>query len=143
SYAVTAFVVRPNWGRVLHDTIVPHVTIDHDFLLTLVAILGTTISPYLFFWQAAQEAEEEAHQPRPLHRALAVAAEDPRVGMVVSNLIMYFIVLTTGATLHATGQTHVETATQAAAALAPLAGKAAGWLFAFGIVGTGLLGVPV
>jgi Mn2+/Fe2+ NRAMP family transporter len=144
SYAITAFVVHPNWGRVLRETVVPRVALDHQSILTIVAILGTTISPYLFFWQAAQEAEEGAHHPRRgLRRALALAEGDTRVGMVVSNLIMYFIILTTGATLHASGRTHVETAAQAAAALAPLAGKAAGLLFALGIIGTGFLGVPV
>jgi NRAMP (natural resistance-associated macrophage protein)-like metal ion transporter len=144
AYVVTAFLVHPHWGSVLRETVIPHFSLDRDTVLSIVAILGTTISPYLFFWQATQEAEDRAHHPRrSLRRALAVARDDTRAGMLTSNFIMYFIILTTGATLHTSGHTHIDTAAEAAAALQPLAGKGAGLLFAFGIVGTGLIGVPV
>jgi Mn2+/Fe2+ NRAMP family transporter len=144
AYVVTAFVVHPDWGRLLRETFLPHVALDRDAMLTIVAILGTTISPYLFFWQAAQEAEEGSHHAgRSLGRMLGLAATDTRAGMLVSNFIMYFVILTTGATLHASGHSQIETAAQAAAALQPLAGGAAGLLFALGVIGTGLIGVPV
>jgi Mn2+/Fe2+ NRAMP family transporter len=116
----------------------------------LVGILGTTISPYLFFWQAAQEVEEERAQGRNLaQRQGATDAElkrariDVVTGMFASNFIMYFIILTTAATLHIHGATHINTARQAAEALRPLAGSAAYWLFTLGLIGTGMLGVPV
>jgi Mn2+/Fe2+ NRAMP family transporter len=116
-----------------------------------VAILGTTISPYLFFWQAAQEVEEKnalcrlrSMKPK---RATGKELDDSRVdvitGMLFSNVIMYFIILTTAATLHAHGKTHIDTARQAAEALLPLAGQGAYWLFSLGLIGTGMLGVPV
>ena len=116
----------------------------------LVGILGTTISPYLFFWQAAQEVEEERSMGRSLGQRKGATDEETRrqrtdviTGMFFSNLIMYFIILTTAATLHAHGKTHIDTALQAAEALRPLAGAGAYWLFALGIIGTGMLGVPV
>ncbi|HZS59246.1 MAG TPA: divalent metal cation transporter [Gemmatimonadaceae bacterium] len=144
AYVVAAFLARPNWTHVLVETAWPRTAITGEYLLTLVAILGTTISPYLFFWQAAQEAEDEAHQPRVSVRTLfRRATTDTSVGMFASNVIMYFIIVTTGATLHPAGVTRIETAAQAAAALRPLAGKGAALVFAFGIVGTGLLAVPV
>jgi Mn2+/Fe2+ NRAMP family transporter len=129
----------------------PHIHYDNTYLLMIVAILGTTISPYLFFWQAAQNAEEEEHLERELgnrprraiQRELRTARRDVNSGMFVSNLIMYFIILTTGATLHAAGQTDVQTAEQAAQALRPVAGSAAALLFTLGLVGTGMLAVPV
>jgi Mn2+/Fe2+ NRAMP family transporter len=117
----------------------------------LVGILGTTISPYLFFWQAAQEVEEDrergkapvAQRRGSTNQELSVATEDVFTGMFVSNLVMFFIVLTTAATLHAHGVKNIETAKQAAEALRPLAGKGAYWLFTLGLIGTGMLGVPV
>jgi NRAMP (natural resistance-associated macrophage protein)-like metal ion transporter len=146
AYVVAAFLARPDWGAVIGGTFWPRATFgnDNDYLLTVVAILGTTISPYLFFWQAAQEAEDEKHHPRvPVSRLLRTAAADTNFGMLLSNVIMYFIIVTTGATLHPTGVTRITTAAQAAAALRPLAGGLASLLFALGIVGTGLLAVPV
>jgi NRAMP (natural resistance-associated macrophage protein)-like metal ion transporter len=145
AYVVAAFLAHPNWGRVLTGTFLPHVRVDSQYLLTFVAILGTTISPYLFFWQASQEAEEEDHtlKRHQLQGQLNAAGLDTNVGMGFSNLIMYFIILTTGATLHAAGKTDIQTAAQAAAALRPLAGPASALLFTLGIVGTGMLGVPV
>ena len=157
AYVLAAFLARPNWGAVLRGTLVPHVDASPAFLLTIVALLGTTISPYLFFWQAAQEAEEvaarerlhdpahggSARRPRAEWRALRALRLDVLIGMFASNLVMYFIILTAGATLHAAGLTDVQTAEQAAAALRPLAGPGAALLFTLGLVGTGMLGVPV
>ena len=119
--------------------------------MTLVAIFGTTISPYLFFWQAAQAVEVDrvagkvttAQRMGATPEELRAARTDVVTGMFFSNFIMYFIILTTGATLHAHGQTDIGTAVQAAQALKPLAGNSASLLFAFGLIGTGLLGVPV
>lgn len=151
AYIVAAFLAHPQWGVVLRGTVIPQISTTQEYLLTFVAILGTTISPYLFFWQAAQTAEQEQHiamrHPYRRRRALGREIRDARVdtwaGMIASQVIMYFIMLTAGATLHAHGVTDVETAAQAAAALKPVAGALAYWLFAFGLVGTGMLGVPV
>lgn len=151
AYIIAGILARPDWGAVLRGTVIPHATIGKDYWLTLVAILGTTISPYLFFWQASQEAEEEqamrqklVDRPRrALQRELRSARTDVVAGMFFSNLISYFIILTAGATLHPAGLTNVQTAADAAAALKPLAGNAAALLFTVGLVGTGMLGVPV
>jgi NRAMP (natural resistance-associated macrophage protein)-like metal ion transporter len=151
AYVISGFLARPDWGQVLKATFVPHVELSSRYLATFVAILGTTISPYLFFWQAAQEVEEEkAKGRRTVHarrgstdEELRAARTDVMTGMALSNLIMYFIILTTGATLFASGQRDIETARQAAEALRPLAGNGAYLLFALGLIGTGMLGVPV
>ncbi|HEX8694720.1 MAG TPA: Nramp family divalent metal transporter [Longimicrobium sp.] len=151
AYVASAFLARPDWGEVLRSTVLPRVAWDREYLLALVAILGTTISPYLFFWQAAEEVEEEKAMGRTTleqrrgasERALRHARTDTVTGMTVSVVVFYFIVLTTGATLHARGITDIQTAEQAAQALRPLAGSAASLLFSLGIVGTGMLGVPV
>ena len=146
----TAFLSHVDWSGALVATIVPRLSWSRDSISVLVGILGTTISPYLFFWQAAQEVEEERAQGRNLAQRrgatdgeLRRARIDVIAGMFASNVIMYFIILTTGATLHAHGTTHIDTARQAAEALRPLAGNAAYWLFSLGLVGTGMLGVPV
>jgi Mn2+/Fe2+ NRAMP family transporter len=151
SYVLAAFLAHPNGISVLAGTLVPHLTASKDYLLTLVAILGTTISPYLFFWQAAQNAEHDAfwrqrlvgRPQRAVQRELRAAARDVNAGMFFSNAIMYFIILTAAATLNRAGITDVQTAEQAATALRPLAGNAASLLFTLGLVGTGMLGVPV
>lgn len=151
AYVITAFLARPDWASVLHGTFVPHIEWTQSYMSVLVAILGTTISPYLFFWQSAQEVEEERDHGRvtvsqrrgATNQELSGAAGDVYAGMFVSNLVMFFIVLTTAATLHAHGVTHIETARQASEALRPLAGAGAYWLFTLGLVGTGMLGVPV
>ena len=151
AYVGAAFLARPDWAQVLHGTVAPHVVMGRDYLLTVVAILGTTISPYLFFWQAATSVEErDARQaeigdraPRALERELRAVRADVLTGMLFSNLIMYFIILTAGATLHRASHAEIQTAAQAAAALRPLAGPAAALLFSAGLIGTGLLGVPV
>lgn len=151
SYVLAAFLAQPGWLKVLAGTILPRVQFSNAYLQMFVAILGTTISPYLFFWQAAQNAEHDAYvmqrivgRPRrALERELRSAARDVNAGMFFSNAIMYFIILTTAATLNRAGLTDVQTAEQAARALRPLAGPAAALLFTLGLVGTGMLGVPV
>jgi len=151
AYVITAFLAHPDWGAVLLGTFTPHVAWSRASFAVLVGILGTTISPYLFFWQASQEVEEErkigrvtlAQRRGTTDRELIVAKEDVVTGMFYSNLIMFFIIMTTSATLHAHGVTNIETAKQAAEALRPLAGDGAYWLFTLGLVGTGMLGVPV
>src|SRR4029077_588154 len=136
---------------IVRATLIPHVLPTAGYIAVFVGILGTTISPYLFFWQAAQEVEEERAKGRTTlaEREGATDAEvrrsnvDVTTGMFVSNFVMYFIILTTAASLHAHGVTQITTARQAAAALRPLAGDGAYWLFTLGIVGTGILSVPV
>ena len=150
AYVITAFVNNVDWLSALHATLLPHIEWSRGFFSVLVAILGTTISPYLFFWQAAEEVEEERAMGRNLNQRrgatvdeLGRARTDVFTGMFASQAIMYFIILTTAATLHQHGHTHIETAQQAADALRPLAGGAAYWLFTIGLIGTGMLGVPV
>jgi len=151
SYVFAAFLARPDPVAVIANTLVPHIEWSRDFLFMLVAILGTTISPYLFFWQAAQNAEQDAYlrqrligrPQRAIQRELRAATRDVNAGMFFSNAIMYFIILTAAATLHRAGMTDVETAADAASALKPLAGPGAAALFTIGLVGTGMLGVPV
>ncbi len=151
AYAITAFLVHPDWWHVLKSTLVPHIEWSRSYLSVLVGILGTTISPYLFFWQAAQEVEEDrergktsvAQRRGSTDEELIAAKKDVATGMLFSNVVMYFIILTTAATLHAHGMKNIETAQQAAEALRPLAGKGAYWLFTLGLIGTGMLAVPV
>jgi NRAMP (natural resistance-associated macrophage protein)-like metal ion transporter len=150
AYVFASFFAHVDWRAALRVTFVPHLEWSRGFLAVLVAILGTTISPYLFFWQAAEEVEEKREQDeshdkptRALAYQLKCARTDTMTGMLFSNLIMYFIILTTAATLHAHGHTDITTAKQAAEALRPLAGDAAYLLFTLGLIGTGMLGVPV
>jgi NRAMP (natural resistance-associated macrophage protein)-like metal ion transporter len=151
AYIAAAFFARPDWHAVLSATFFPRVQWSSAFLATFVGILGTTISPYLFFWQASQEVEEERALGRDTVKQrkgatvkeLKAARTDVFTGMFFSNLVMYFIILTTAATLNAHGQTNIETARQAAEALRPLAGSAAYLLFTIGLIGTGILAVPV
>ncbi len=151
SYVLTAFLARPDWAAVLRTTFIPHIQWSSAFLAVIVGILGTTISPYLFFWQASQEVEEERTQGRTTiamrkgatDEELQVARTDVITGMFFSNLVMYFIILTTAATLHAHGHTEIQTAQQAAQALRPLAGQGAYLLFTLSLIGTGMLAVPV
>jgi Mn2+/Fe2+ NRAMP family transporter len=151
AYIASAFLAHPDWAAVARGTLVPHLSLDGPFLATLVAILGTTISPYLFFWQADQEVEEEIQEGRVTRTArlgasdaeLETARADVAVGMGFSNLVMFFIILATGATLFPAGQTHITSAAEAAQALRPVAGDAAGLLLALGLVGTGLMAVPI
>lgn len=150
AYVAAAFFAHPRWGEVLEATFVPHIEWNARYMATFVAILGTTISPYLFFWQAAQEVEEEREKGRRSVRLrrgateeeLRAARADVLTGLAFAGVVMYFIILTTGATLYRTGQRDIETARQAAEALRPLAGNAAYLLFTLGLVGTGMLGIP-
>ena len=151
AYVITAFLVKPDWGQVIRATVIPHVEWTRSYMSILVGILGTTISPYLFFWQAAEEVEEDrehgkktvAERKGSTDSELAAARTDIMTGMLFSNVVMYFIILATAATLHAHGVKNIETAQQAAGALQPLAGKGAYWLFTLGLIGTGMLAVPV
>lgn len=151
AYVIAAFFAHPDWHAVLVSTFVPHLEASARFFAVLVGIFGTSISPYLFFWQAAQEVEEERAMgrttlamrkgatPEELHGA----RNDVITGMFVSQLVMYFIILTTAATLHRHGVTEIATARDAANALRPLAGQFAYLLFTLGVVGAGMLAVPV
>jgi Mn2+/Fe2+ NRAMP family transporter len=151
AYIGAAFLARPNWHEVALGTLIPSFHLDSDSISILVAILGTTISPYLFFWQANQEVEEEiadgkkqlAQRKGASESELKYAAWDVNVGMLLSNVVMYFIILATAATLHTSGKTEIETATDAAQALRPIAGDAAYALMAIGLIGTGVLAVPI
>lgn len=152
SYVATVFVVHVPWEKVAMHTLVPHWEWTSPFATMVVAILGTTISPYLFFWQASQEVEEQyAHSSwRPLRDDPARAAAglrrirlDTTVGMLVSNGIAFFIILSAAVTLNAHGIHHINDSVQAATALRPLAGEAAFLLFGLGIIGTGMLALPV
>ncbi len=149
-YVAVAFSIDIPWLTVLKATFWPQFTANRDVLLTIVAVFGTTISPYLFFWQASQEAEESllSHRRRRDGSALSARAfrhiaRDTWTGMAVSNLIAFFIIVTTAATLHAHGISKIDTAAQAAEALRPIAGAFTFALFSAGIIGTGLLAVPV
>ena len=152
AYVGVAFTVHIPWMTVARHLVVPHISLDADHLTVVVAILGTTISPYLFFWQAEEEVDDVKERPgaRPLVRAPEQAAAeftrirwDTYVGMALSNLVALFIVLTTAATLNAHGVTDIQTSAQAAEALRPIAGDFVFVIFALGIVGTGLLALPV
>ncbi|WP_426612529.1 NRAMP family divalent metal transporter [Bradyrhizobium sp. McL0616] len=152
AYVIALAVVKVPWAEALKGILIPRVSWDAAFLTTLVAILGTTISPYLFVWQSSQEAEEQRIDPekKPLKKDSSDApAEfrrirlDTMIGMAFSNLIALSIIITTAATLHAQGKTDIESSAQAAEALKPIAGPFAELIFALGIVGTGLLAIPV
>ena len=152
TYVATVFVVGVPWLTVAHDLALPQITFSGDYLTVVVAVFGTTISPYLFFWQAAEEVEDEKSDPlaqslirapQQAPRELARMQLDTLTGMGLSNIIALFIVLTTAATLHSHGVTNIQTSSQAAEALRPIAGRFAFTVFALGIIGTGLLAVPV
>jgi NRAMP (natural resistance-associated macrophage protein)-like metal ion transporter len=152
AYVAVALLIRVPWGRVAVDTLIPHVSWQEDYIVVVVAVLGTTISPYLFFWQASEEAEDEridaaAHplieHPEEGRRELRRIEFDTYVGMGFSNLVAFFIIVATAATLNQHGVTDVQTSEQAAEALRPIAGNFAFVVFALGILGTGLLAVPV
>ncbi len=151
SYAVASVLARPDWREALLRSFVPQFQWSRAYVTTIVAILGTTISPYLFFWQASHEVEAEkamGRHTRSQRRGatdaeLGNARDDVIVGMTFSNLVQFFVIMGTAATLHRTGATNIETTRQAAEALRPLAGDASYWLFGVGIVGSGLLAVPI
>ena len=151
AYAGVVFAAHVPWGTALYHTLVPSFVLDSTHTMAIVAVLGTTISPYLFFWQAGQEVEEQHRRhvkplciaPRTAGPELARIRMDTIVGMGVSNLIALFIIFATAATLNASGITDIQTSSQAAEALRPVAGNFAFALFAAGIIGTGMLAVPV
>jgi Mn2+/Fe2+ NRAMP family transporter len=150
AYVITAFLSKPDWAAIAHDVVHPPLPAGKDAWQALVAILGTTISPFLFYWQAGQEIEEQKEQGKttPRERCNASDSEilDRRVdvgaGTFASNLVMFFIILTASLTLHAHGAPHIETTKDAAEALRPIAGQGAYLLFTIGLVGTGLLAIP-
>jgi Mn2+/Fe2+ NRAMP family transporter len=152
AYVATALIAHVPWGEVAYDTLVPQMSWQTDYIVVIVAVLGTTISPYLFFWQSSEEAEDERVNPAAhslIERPGEARSEirrieiDTYVGMGLSNLVAFFIMVTTAATLHANGVTDVQTSEQAAEALRPIAGEFAFIIFALGILGTGLLAIPV
>ncbi|MGJ4946420.1 NRAMP family divalent metal transporter [Bradyrhizobium sp. HKCCYLS1011] len=152
AYVATALMVNVPWGEALLAAVWPQVSPNADYFLMVVAVLGTTISPYLFFWQASQEVEEMnqgkvdpplRNQRKKDHPELRRMRIDTAVGMIFSNAIAFFIILTTATVLHAHGVTNIDSATQAAEALRPLAGDFTFVLFALGIIGTGMLAIPV
>jgi Mn2+/Fe2+ NRAMP family transporter len=150
AYVISAFIVGPDWAKVLRDTFIPSWPQNHDAWENLVAIFGTTISPYLFFWQASQEVEEEKAMGRRLlvqregatKREIADRKLDVGTGTFFSNFVMYFIILTTAIVLHKHGITKVDTSKQAAEALRPIAGTWAYLLYTVGIIGVGFLAIP-
>ena len=151
AYVVTVFVVHPNLVEVLKATVIPHLEFSKEFLGILVAILGTTISPYLFFWQASSEVDEmkaaggrtERARRGTTRKEIQAARIDVTIGMLFSQLVMFCIILTSGSVLHGSGHSSVQSAAQAADALRPLAGPFAFVLFSAGMIGTGLLAIPV
>jgi len=153
AYVLTAFIVKQDWQEVTLHTLVPQMTFTKEYFMSFVAILGTTISPYLFFWQADEEVEEEIlhHKlrtpgkgiPKITNRDIREMRHDTILGMFFSNAVMFFIMLTSASTLGAHGILNISSASQAAEALRPLGGDVAFLLFAFGIIGTGLLAVPI
>jgi NRAMP (natural resistance-associated macrophage protein)-like metal ion transporter len=157
AYLVVAVLVTHQWGSVLSHTLVPHLEFNKTYLALLVAVLGTTISPYLFFWQSAHRLEEMRDEPEGGAQAQSLKEQEPErakrkesmsrldvfTGMTFSNLVMFAIIVATAETLHAHGKTTVQSAAQAAAALKPFAGHFASAIFALGFIGSGLLAVPV
>lgn len=151
AYVIAAFLAKPDWWAVAKATFVPQISFTSEYITTIVAILGTTISPYLFFWEASEEVEEEKSEGRTrlAERKGATDKEiknekiDTIVGMLFCNVVFYFVILAAGATLHVSGKTDIQSATDAAQALRPLAGNFATVLFGIGLIGAGLLAVPV
>jgi NRAMP (natural resistance-associated macrophage protein)-like metal ion transporter len=157
SYLVVAVLVTHQWGSVLSHTLIPHIELNKAYLVLLVAVLGTTISPYLFFWQSAHRLEEMRDEPEGGARAQPLRRQSPQrarrkqstsrldvfTGMTFSNLVMFAIMVATAQTLHAHGKTSIQSAAQAAEALKPFAGHFASALFALGFIGSGLLAIPV
>lgn len=152
AYVGTVFASNVDWSGVISATLLPHISFDASYVLLVVGVFGTTISPYLFFWQAAEEVEDIAdipsrhaliERPQQAKKQLNRVRVDTIMGMGFSNVISFFIILTTAATLFSAGIHHIQTSAEAAAALRPIAGEFAFTLFALGIIGTGLLAIPV
>lgn len=149
-YLLVPFFAKTDWAAVLKATFIPHIQFNKDYLGILVAILGTTISPYLFFWQTTMEVEDLKEKQKGQQKILVASSRmfqamktDVNIGMLFSNLVMFFIILTSGSVLAAGGVHKIDTVEEAAQALRPLAGNMAYYLFAFGVIGTGLLAIPV
>jgi NRAMP (natural resistance-associated macrophage protein)-like metal ion transporter len=150
AYVITALLLNPPWRQILHDTLIPSLPQTKDGWSMLVALLGTTISPYLFFWQSSEEVEEEKAKGRvtlasregATHDELTDRAADVGSGTLFSNVVMFFVILTTALTLHAHGLTHIQSSREAASALRPLAGEFAASLYTIGIFGVGFLAIP-
>lgn len=151
AYVIAAFLAKPDWYSVVRATFVPQIQITSEYITTIVAIFGTTISPYLFFWEASEEVEEEKSEGRKKlserrgasDKELRKEKVDTVVGMLFCNVVFYFVIVSAGATLHVNGQTSIQSATDAAQALRPLAGDFATVLFGIGLIGAGLLAIPV
>ena len=151
AYVIAAFLAKPDWNAVFWATFVPQISFTSEYITTIVAILGTTISPYLFFWEASEEVEEEKSEGRATVNARRGATDaemrkekiDTIVGMLFCNVVVYFVILAAGMTLHVSGKTEIQSATEAAEALRPFAGDLATILFAIGLIGAGLLAIPV
>jgi Mn2+/Fe2+ NRAMP family transporter len=150
AYIITGFLIRPDWGAVLRSLVIPRIQLNTGFLAAMVAVMGTTITPYLFFWQASEEVEQELDEGEigdfrntALTREIGEMRKDTYTGMALANIVFLFIVVTTAFVLHDNGITNVDSAAKAASALKPLAGNLASLLFTVGIFGVGLLAVPV
>jgi NRAMP (natural resistance-associated macrophage protein)-like metal ion transporter len=152
AYIVTGFIIHPNWLLVLKSSFIPHIKFNQEYLFAMIAVFGTTITPYLFFWQTSEEVEENKLGSKEeqadttqehVHSRVARMRTDVGTGMILANVVFFFIIVTTAQVFFQNGITEIGTAEQAAQALRPLAGDYAYWLFAFGIIGTGLLAVPV
>ena len=151
-YVITAFMVKQDWGKIAFNTFIPQMEFNLGYIMTMIGFLGTTISPYLFFWQASEEIEEEISdgkvkdfdcKPEVKQKEITAMRRDTKIGMLFSNLMTFSIIITTAATLHVNGITDIETPQQAALALKPLAGNFAYILFAVGIIGIGWQSIPV
>lgn len=151
AYVIAAFLAKPDWSAVVWATFVPQISFTSEYITTIVAILGTTISPYLFFWEASEEVEDEKSEGRKTLTARKGATDaeikkekiDTIIGMLFCNVVVYFVILAAGMTLHVSGKTEIQSATEAAEALRPFAGNLATVLFAIGLIGAGLLAIPV
>jgi len=145
-YTIVPFMIKQDWAMVAKNTFIPTIQFNKEFFSIVVAILGTTISPYLFFWQATMQAEDMSHSKKRIvvdKQILSDMKTDVNIGMFLSNLVMFFIILTTGSVLYNAGIRQIDTVDQAAKALEPLTGKLTYLIFAIGVLGTGLLAVPV
>lgn len=143
-YCIVPFIIKVDWAEVMKHTFIPQIVFERDYLIMLTAILGTTISPYLFFWQTTSEAEEVLEKKIMVDKQhINEMRFDVRAGIAFSNLVFYFIILTAGSVLFQNGITEINTVQDAAAALAPVAGKNAALLFSIGVIGTGFLAIPV
>jgi len=148
AYIVTGFLIKPDWLDILKQSFIPQISISEEYIFAMIAVFGTTITPYLFFWQTSEEVEEDrllkAGSDGPtIHQKIIRMRTDVNTGMILANVVFFFIVLTTAQVLFKHGITDIESAEQAALALKPLAGEHAYLLFAAGIIGTGLLAIPV